>query len=107
MVYYLYNDEDLQLIGIDKTTCSALKMEFLEGQIDEITFLVSPNGNVYPEDELPLNERTLKGFTWRIVERPETIEDLFDENDQEEQFPEILKFQYPKEETPPSVKEKN
>jgi len=107
MVYYLYNDDDLQLIGIDKTTCSALKMEFLEGQIDEITFLVSPNGNVYPEDELPLNERTLKGFTWRIVERPETIEDLFDENDQEEQFPEILKFQYPKEETPPSVKEKN
>ena len=107
MVYYLYNDEDLQLIGIDKTTCSALKMEFLEGQIDEITFLVSPNGNVYPEDELPLNERTLKGFTWRIVERPETIEDLFDENDQEEQFPEILKFQYPKEETPHSVKEKN
>jgi lipopolysaccharide export system protein LptA len=107
MVYYLYNDEDLQLIGIDKTTCSALKMEFLEGQIDEITFLVSPNGNVYPEDELPLNERTLKGFTWRIVERPETIEDLFDENDQEEQFPEILKFQYPKEETPPLVKEKN
>ena len=107
MVYYLYNDENLQLIGIDKTTCSALKMEFLEGQIDEITFLVSPNGNVYPEDELPLNERTLKGFTWRIVERPETIEDLFDENDQEEQFPEILKFQYPKEETPPSVKEKN
>jgi len=107
MIYYLYNDEDLQLIGIDKTTCSALKMEFLEGQIDEITFLVSPNGNVYPEDELPLNERTLKGFTWRIVERPETIEDLFDENDQEEQFPEILKFQYPKEETPPSVKEKN
>lgn len=107
MVYYLYNDEDLQLIGIDKTTCSALKMEFLEGQIDEITFLVSPNGNVYPEDELPLNERTLKGFTWRIEERPETIEDLFDENDQEEQFPEILKFQYPKEETPPSVKEKN
>ncbi|MGB0601789.1 MAG: OstA-like protein, partial [Flavobacteriaceae bacterium] len=95
MVYYLYNDEDLQLIGIDKTTCSALKMQFVDGQIDEITFLVSPNGNVYPEDEFPINDRTLKGFTWRIVQRPETIEDLFDENDQEEQFPEILKFQYP------------
>ena len=26
MVYYLYNDDDLQLIGIDKTTCSALSM---------------------------------------------------------------------------------
>ncbi len=28
MVYYLYNDEDLQLIGIDKTICSSLKMNF-------------------------------------------------------------------------------
>lgn len=98
MVYYLYNDEDLQLIGIDKTTCSALRMGFADGQIDGITFLVTPNGNVYPEDELPENERTLKGFIWRITQRPETIEDLFDENDREEQFPEILKFQYPEEE---------
>lgn len=97
MVYYLYNDEDLQLIGIDKTTCSALRMSFKEGQIDEITFLVNPNGDVYPEDELPENERTLKGFSWRIVQRPETIEDLFDENDKAEQFPEILKFKFPEE----------
>jgi len=107
MVYYLYNDEDLQLIGIDKTTCSALKMQFVDGQVDEITFLVSPNGNVYPEDELPINDRTLKGFTWRIVQRPENIEDLFDENDQEEQFPEILKFQYPVEQKPTLEKTKN
>ncbi len=95
MVYYLYNDEDLQLIGIDKTTCSALQMNFLDGEINDITFLVSPNGDVYPEEELPINERTLKGFAWRKEERPETINDLFDENDKEDQFPEILKFKYP------------
>ena len=106
MVYYLYNDEDLQLIGIDKTTCSALNMQFEEGQIGEITFLVSPNGNVYPEEELPENERTLKGFTWRLAQRPEGIEDLFDENDQEEQFPEILKFQFPAEQQPPTPSDK-
>ena len=98
MVYYLYNDEDLQLIGIDKTTCSALQMNFTDGQIEDITFLVSPNGDVYPEEELPLNDRTLKGFIWRITERPETIEDLFDEKDREDQFPEILSFKFPEEE---------
>ena len=98
MVYYLYNDEDLQLIGIDKTTCSALQMNFTDGQIENITFLVSPNGDVYPEEELPLNDRTLKGFIWRITERPETIEDLFDEKDREEQFPEILSLKFPEEE---------
>ena len=98
MVYYLYNDEDLQLIGIDKTTCSALQMNFTDGQIEDITFLVSPNGDVYPEEELPLNDRTLKGFIWRITERPETIEDLFDEKDREDQFPEILYLKIPEEE---------
>ena len=97
MVYYLYNDEDLQLIGIDKTTCSALQMNFTDGQIEDITFLVSPNGDVYPEEELPLNDRTLKGFIWRINERPETIEDLFDEKDREDQFPKILSLKFPEE----------
>ena len=95
MVYYLYNDDDLQLIGIDKTTCSALSMSFLDGEINDITFLVAPTGDVYPEEELPKNDRTLKGFVWRKEERPETLNDLFDENDKEEQFPEILNFKYP------------
>ena len=95
MVYYLYNDDDLQLIGIDKTTCSALRMNFLDGEINDITFLVAPTGDVYPEEELPKNDRTLKGFVWRKEERPETLNDLFDENDKEEQFPEILNFKYP------------
>lgn len=95
MVYYLYNDEDLQLIGIDKTTCSALQMNFVDGQIDDITFLVSPIGDVYPEEEIPINDRRLKGFVWRIKERPETVEDLFDEKDKADQFPDILKFKFP------------
>ena len=89
------NDEDLQLIGIDKTVCSALKMNFMDGEINDITFLNAPIGDVYPEDELPINERTLKGFTWRKKERPETLNDLFDKNDKEDQFPSILKFKYP------------
>ncbi len=95
MVYYLYNDEDFQLIGIDKTTCSALKMNFDDGEISDITFLVAPDGDVYPEDDLPINERTLKGFAWRKKERPESVNDLFDKNDKEDQFPSILKFKYP------------
>ena len=84
MVYYLYNDEDKELIGIDKTTCSALSMNFFEGQINDITFLVSPTGDVYPEEELPNNERTLKGFAWRRDEYPSRVRDLFDKNDFEE-----------------------
>ena len=35
-------------------------MNFFEGQINDITFLVAPTGDVYPEKDLPKNERTLK-----------------------------------------------
>ena len=56
---------------------------------------MAPTGDVYPEGELPKNDRTVKGVVWRKEERPETLNDLFDENDKEEQFPEILNFKYP------------
>jgi lipopolysaccharide export system protein LptA len=81
MIYYLYNDEDLALIGIDKTTCSAMKMQFENGEIGDITFLVAPEGDVFPEEDIPENERTLKGFIWRKEERPESVEDLFREEE--------------------------
>ena len=71
-------------------------MNFLDGKINDITFLVAPIGEVNPEEELLENDRTLKGFSWRKEERPNTIIDLFDENDKEELFPDILKFRYPK-----------
>ena len=37
-----------------------MEINFSKGEIGEITFLVSPSGNVYPEKDLPENERTLK-----------------------------------------------
>ena len=33
---------------------------------------------IAPEDEIPINDRTLKGFIWRENERPNNIKDLFD-----------------------------
>ena len=58
-------------------------MNFLDGEINDITFLVKPTGNVYPEEEIPLNDRTLKGFIWRDNERPDTFSDLFDSYEKE------------------------
>lgn len=95
VVYYLYSESDLELIGIDKTTCSALNIQFEENEIGDITFLVSPEGNVFPDKELPQNERKLKGFIWRKEERPETVDDLFSEADKELVFPAIRAFNGP------------
>ena len=100
VIYYLYSDTDQELIGIDKTTCSALNMTFFENEIEDITFLVSPEGNVFPEEELPLNERSLKGFIWREEERPNTVDDLFSEADKQLVFPAIRVFSGPMKKMP-------
>ncbi|MGB0357742.1 MAG: OstA-like protein, partial [Flavobacteriaceae bacterium] len=77
MVYYLYDDETLDLVGIDKAICSALRLTFEESAIDKVTFFTDPDGVVYPPEELPVNTRQLLGFSWRGDERINTKEDLF------------------------------
>lgn len=77
MVYYLYDDENLELTGIDKAICSALRLDFVDSGIEKITFFTNPDGIVYPPKDLPENTRQLLGFTWREDERIYSKEDLF------------------------------
>ena len=95
VVYYMYADEDNELIGIDKTTCSRLKMVTRENQIEDITFFVSPDGNLFPDKDLPHNERKLEGFIWREDERPNTIQELFSKEDNQFQPTEIREVSIP------------
>ena len=95
VIYYMYSDEDNELIGIDKTTCSRLKMVTKENQIEDITFFVSPDGNLFPDKDLPLNERKLEGFIWREDERPNDIRELFSKEDNQFQATEIRKVGVP------------
>lgn len=95
VIYYMYSDEDNKLIGIDKTTCSRLKMVTNENQIEDITFFVSPDGNLFPDKDLPLNERKLEGFIWREYERPNNILELFSEEDNQFQPTEIREVSIP------------
>ena len=81
VIYYMYSDDESELIGIDQTTCSRLTMVTANNQIEDITFYVSPDGDLFPEKDLPANERILEGFIWREEERPNEIDDLFSEED--------------------------
>lgn len=95
VVYYMYSDEYNELIGIDKTTCSRLKMVTVDNQIEDITFFVSPDGKLFPDKDLPLNERKLKGFIWREEERPKEISDLFSEEDKQYQTRDLEQIKTP------------
>jgi lipopolysaccharide export system protein LptA len=80
LIYYLYNDDD-ELVGINKTICSAIRMTMANNDIEDITFFTNPDGDIFPESELPENSRKLKGFIWRGDERIRKMEDIFDEDD--------------------------
>lgn len=80
LIYYMYNDAE-ELIGINKTICSAIRMTMAENDIEDITFFTNPDGDIFPESELPENSRKLKGFIWRGDERIRKMEDIFDEDD--------------------------
>ena len=80
VIYYMYNDDD-DLIGINKTTCSKIRITMADSDIADLTFFTTPEGDIFPEIELPPESRKLKGFKWRGDERILTKYDIFDKDD--------------------------
>jgi len=78
VIYYMYNDDD-NLLGINKTTCSKIRITMANNDIENLTFFTIPEGDIFPETELPPENRKLKGFIWRGEERILTKNDIFDE----------------------------
>ncbi|MEA1785097.1 OstA-like protein [Arenibacter sp. GZD96] len=94
VIYYMYNDKN-ELIGIDKTICSAIEMTLDKNEIETITFITNPDGDVFPETELPENSRKLKGFIWRGDERIYTKDAIFDDDDNNIVLPVIRGIENP------------
>lgn len=80
VIYYVYNDDN-ELVGIDKTICSKIRLLMANNDIEDITFFVNPDGDIFPETELPVDSRKLKGFVWRGEERIMSKDEIFDEDD--------------------------
>ena len=76
IIHYVRN-ENKELIGIDKTTCSSIRFTLDNGEIQSAKFMTLPDGETYPPSKLPENVRKLRGFIWREDERPKTKDDIF------------------------------
>ena len=77
MIYYLYDDNSNELIGIDKAICSSIVMKIDNNTIKEIIFITNPEGEVFPESEMEINQKILNGFNWRIIEKIKTKDEIF------------------------------
>ena len=80
VIYYMYDDDD-EFIGINKTICSEINIIMVNNDVEDLTFRVNPDGNIFPDSELPENSRKLKGFIWRGDERIYSKDEIFDEDD--------------------------
>lgn len=77
VIFYMRNDKQ-ELIGINKNVSSKINMILAEGNdIESVTFFTKPEGEIYPENELPENARKLRGFNWREDEQILKLEDIF------------------------------
>jgi hypothetical protein len=82
VIYYMYND-DQELVGINKTKCSFIRITLANNDVEDLTFRTDPDGVIYPENDPDpeLGDRKLEGFIWREDERILTKDDIFDEDD--------------------------
>jgi len=74
-LYYMRNDEG-ELVGIDKTLSSSLKLELKNQKITDIYYYDQVSGDTYPEEDISPNARKLKGMLWRGDERIQSKADL-------------------------------
>ncbi|NOS57452.1 MAG: organic solvent tolerance protein OstA [Cyclobacteriaceae bacterium] len=57
-------------MGMNKMICSNMRINFLKGRVNNVSFYVKPDAQLIPIHELKKEDRTLKGFAWRRKEKP-------------------------------------
>ncbi len=104
---YFSRNEEQELLGINKTLSSSIKILFENKEISDIYYYKQVDGTMTPPEDFPPNARELPGFNWRGDEQllqksdlfkgeeppkltkikgiplPEEQENFFDENDSE------------------------
>ena len=105
VIYYMRNDAK-ELIGINKNKSSKINILFNKNEVDEITFFKQVDGDLFPEKDLPENDRKLKGFIWREEERILSRDDIFppEENEDNEKIAKQAKAQKDKKNVPMKVR---
>ncbi len=61
-------------MGMNKIICSNMKLNFKEGKINNISFYIKPDASFIPPHELEEGDTRLKGFKWRLVEKPNRVD---------------------------------
>ena len=71
-----YLKENDAFATVNKVEAKIISADFVEGEIDRISYFESPKNDAYPLVQLPKEEREMKGFDWQPESRPKSREDI-------------------------------
>ncbi len=69
-VFFMLDEYDSVLIGMNKILCSDMTLNFIDNELNDITFYTNNEGKFIPPHELKGPDKRLTGFTWRSEEKP-------------------------------------
>ncbi len=75
-VYYL-QDDFKAYVGVNKTVCSDMVVDFGDNKVEKIKCFPNPKANLMPMGKADHEALKLEGFNWRIGRRPLLFSDLF------------------------------
>lgn len=79
-IYFALDEKDFKtdsalykvtyMMGMNRIVCSNMKINFLEGKVNNISFYKMPDAKFIPPHELKEPDTRLRGFIWRGTDRP-------------------------------------
>ncbi|MEJ6735901.1 MAG: OstA-like protein [Flavobacteriales bacterium] len=75
-IYYAI-DENGKYVGVNKMRGNDMLIFMKDNEIQTITFIKDPEGIISPLNKISPKEVVLKGFNWRVIERPSDMFDIF------------------------------
>jgi lipopolysaccharide export system protein LptA len=69
-IFYAKDDKDNTYLGVNVIDCSEMEFFFDQNRINRSNFITQPNAIFYPLHALKPEELRLKGFSWRVNQRP-------------------------------------
>ena len=76
-VYYIKDDDDGSLSGVNKAECSDMAIYITNNKVEKLKMYKKPTGIMHPPKEVKPEEMMLKDFAWYAAYRPQNFEDIF------------------------------
>lgn len=71
-------DEDSAFTGMNRSSCDVIDIYFSEQTIQKVKYINEVNGILYPMNQIPSDQKLLKGFLWLDQRRPKTKIEIFE-----------------------------